>query len=436
MSSYATIRTIKALRTKMARKILWVSPYSLHDTSSGAAIQMRTMLECLSKAGVSVIALGSFVFDNPRGTTFFPKLEEELKGRGTQPIELKDSEYAITYHYTTCANRSMSLFSHDEAWRFYLHFCTLCNSFRPDICMGYGMGTCGIAIQTESKRRGIPFVYPICNGNHSHYDFNECDLLITESMATAMLYAQRDRLNVIPCGIFIRPENFIAQNHEPRFITFVNPDATKGISIVAKLILKTQELGILEQYNLRFLIVESRGSFGESLLRLHSPNNKDEHPFKPEMFTSVDIAQHTNNMKEVYRITKVLLAPSLWHESWGRVATEAVLNGIPCVVSTSGGLAEAMGEGGIVVQAPKECHQDHNRIPTDEEITPWLDALKRAIKEDWSQKCKLAAQRHSLQNSTKRVLEILEPLFARKASHSPHLIRSGNLRMQIDGTFK
>ena len=54
-------------------------------------------------------------------------------------------------------------------------------------------------------------------------------------------------------------------------------------------------------------------------------------------------------MKTVYGRTKILLAPSKWEEAWGRVASEAHCSGIPVVGSRRGGLPEAIGEGGIVL---------------------------------------------------------------------------------------
>ena len=35
-------------------KILWMSPYSLHDTSSGASVDAKQMLESLAKHGYEV----------------------------------------------------------------------------------------------------------------------------------------------------------------------------------------------------------------------------------------------------------------------------------------------------------------------------------------------------------------------------------------------
>lgn len=417
----------------MARKLLWVSPFSLHDTSSGAAVQCKAMLEQLAKKGIKIKVLGSFIFDSSRGTTYFPKLEEELKNRGTQPVVIKDEENGIEYHYTICQSRAMEDFTYAESWGFFQYFSMLCNSFRPDIAMGYGTGTSGIAIHAESKRRGIPFVYPLCNGNHPYYTFEDCDLLITESQATADLYAMRDRINVQASGIFIDKEKFVSKEREAKYVTMVNPCPAKGLSIFAKL----AEIAQKELPDVKFLAVDGRGSFAESISALHLPESEVK-PYAPKKFKNVDIASHTGNMKEIYKLTKVLIAPSLAYESWGRVVSEAVLNGIPAVVSANngGGLQEAMAGMGFAVNVSEECLRDHLRIPTDKEIKEWLDALKKALKKDFSKEFKKAQIALDMETSTQTLLEILEPIFAKKASQNPHIIQNGILRMECDGNFR
>ena len=159
----------------------------------------------------------------------------------------------------------MEQFSYNESWELFQYFSMLCNSFRPDIAMGYGTGTGGVAIHAESKRRGIPFVYPICNANHPYYNFSDCDLLITESQATSNLYAMRDRLNVLPTGIFINKEKFISKERDPKYVTIINPCPAKGVSIFAKL----AEVAQKELPDVQFLAVDGRGSFVESLGALH-----------------------------------------------------------------------------------------------------------------------------------------------------------------------
>ena len=177
-------------------KLLWVSPFNLHDTSSGAAVQARLMLQKLVQRGVSVRVLGSFCFDSMAGAkSHFPKLEEEMK-ESSKKSALNFNQNGIDYTYLPCASINMGEMTHDESWKLFSRFCSMLSTFRPDVCMGYGMGCLGAAIHAECRRRGIPHAYPIFNGNHPYYNFYDSDLLFTDSDANAHLYGMRDRLNL------------------------------------------------------------------------------------------------------------------------------------------------------------------------------------------------------------------------------------------------
>lgn len=64
---------------------------------------------------------------------------------------------------------------------------------------------------------------------------------------------------------------------------------------------------------------------------------------------NVCLEGRTPDMKTIYGRTKILLAPSKWEEAWGRVASEAHCSGIPVIGSRRGGLPEAIGAGGLVL---------------------------------------------------------------------------------------
>lgn len=61
---------------------------------------------------------------------------------------------------------------------------------------------------------------------------------------------------------------------------------------------------------------------------------------------NVEIMENTPDMKEVFSKTKVILMPSEY-ESYGRVAVEAQACGIPCVVTPTKGLQEALGDSAL-----------------------------------------------------------------------------------------
>ena len=79
---------------------------------------------------------------------------------------------------------------------------------------------------------------------------------------------------------------------------------------------------------------------------------------------NVTLENRTSDMKTVYGRTRILLAPSKWEEAWGRVASEAHCSGIPVVGSRRGGLPEAIGAGGVV-------------LDYDAPLADWVAAVRR-----------------------------------------------------------
>jgi glycosyltransferase involved in cell wall biosynthesis len=65
--------------------------------------------------------------------------------------------------------------------------------------------------------------------------------------------------------------------------------------------------------------------------------------------SNVTLSPPQDNMRAVFGKCKILLAPSTYEEAYGRVATEAQISGIPVIASTRGGLPEAVGPGGILL---------------------------------------------------------------------------------------
>jgi glycosyltransferase involved in cell wall biosynthesis len=71
----------------------------------------------------------------------------------------------------------------------------------------------------------------------------------------------------------------------------------------------------------------------------------------------------------------------VWPEPFGRVAAEAMINAIPPVVSDRGSLPHVVGGdfqsggGGRVVSIPDWMTLETKKLPTEQEVAPWYEAV-------------------------------------------------------------
>lgn len=154
-------------------------------------------------------------------------------------------------------------------------------------------------------------------------------------------------------------------------VTYINPHPSKGVDIVLAAARACPDIPFAI-YKSWPLSVEERASLNEKLSGL---SNVKLHP-------------PTRDMKSVYGKARILMAPSKWQEAYGRVASEAQFNGIPVIASNRGGLPEAVGDGGIL-------------LDPDGPIEPWINAVRRLWDDkeyykDLSEKAQAYAQRPAL----------------------------------------
>jgi glycosyltransferase involved in cell wall biosynthesis len=126
-------------------------------------------------------------------------------------------------------------------------------------------------------------------------------------------------------------------------ILFVNPVATKGVHIALAIAARLPHR--------RFVFVRSW------------PN----HPNFPHFavtLPNVELAASALDMRPLYARAKLVLMPSVWEESLGRVVNEAQISGIPAVASDRGGLRENVGRGGVILSLA-------------DPIERWCEAIER-----------------------------------------------------------
>lgn len=147
-----------------------------------------------------------------------------------------------------------------------------------------------------------------------------CQLAIHNSHWVARAFAYKQVPEVIIHPV-VEPDRYRCERGDK--ITFINPTPDKGADTFYAL---SKALPHRE-----FLVVKS--VYGEQI----APPNIDG-----RNFPNVEVMEHTADVREAFRKSKVVLMPSIY-ESYGRVAVESACSGIPAIAHPTEGLLEALG---------------------------------------------------------------------------------------------
>jgi len=139
--------------------------------------------------------------------------------------------------------------------------------------------------------------------------------------------------------------------------------------------------------------------------------------------TGFDLRRHRNiqvspgvpQPMHIYAATRVLMVPSVWEEPSGRVSAEAMLNGVPPIVSDRGGLPEAVGDGGIIEPLPSWLTDKTRIIAGPDHVRGWMDRVLEVMEDDekrraWSARARAAADQYLPENLAPRYVAFFESL--------------------------
>lgn len=414
-------------------KLLWVSPLSVHDTSSASAIQMRNMLLSLKNRNIDIIALSALNFTQDGGTAMFLDLEEKLKGKETF-FNLNDN--GINFVYIRTKSRNLGNMISQEQRNFYGKLCGIINSFKPDLIMGTGTDMLSMVCFDEAKRRNIPTAYVLLDGTPRHFNFPNIDVVLTDSTAVANLYAVQNKINAVVTGSFLPVDGPLTksltnedltkfQNHtkQRKRITMINPALNKGIAIF----LRMAQYATKDLKKYRFTILETEpNQIAQALSQIKDKDTAKE-AFTEEILQNIDILPVPNSLLSIFAETAVLVIPSLSFESSVRYAREAISCGVPILANNLTGIAETMGDAGLLLPPPPYCLQDPRIAPSKADISNYLKSLKLLLSEDYTLKCIKVTQSYDLNIATNRLFTTLKPLLDQRAGNNPQLLRLGSL---------
>jgi glycosyltransferase involved in cell wall biosynthesis len=235
---------------------------------------------------------------------------------------------------------------------------------RPDVAVVQCHNSVPIGKALQAK--GVPIVVYLRNVEFHELagDLRELHsaLYIANSEFTARTYKAKFDIDSTVIPPTINPA-FYSTPTTGEFVTLINPYEEKGFDLAVRIAAACPEIP--------FLFVESWKLDDDHRARI-------EATISP--LQNVKLEGRTSDMKTVYGRTKILLAPSKWEEAWGRVASEAHCSGIPVVGSRRGGLPEAIGSGGVV-------------LDYDAPLADWVAAVRRLWSDEAEYKRLSAAAR-------------------------------------------
>lgn len=311
------------------------------DPTNGAARSMRTIAEFMAAVGHEVRCVATTVtkWDTPNIKPHhgnFRKVNYSLVDvDGTPPHAWrKDPEYENIL----------------DDW-----FDDTLKGWKPDLLLCYGGDPRDVARFNRARRAGVKIVFGLRNfGYVQNSQFlHAMDGIITSSQFLTDYYKRRIGIESTPLPLPIWPEDvMIAEKREPKYFAAINPTREKGSMILATVF---QHLA-LQRRDIPLMLVGDGNTFD---------------------FTGSTLKTWQRNPVDIFAQTKVLLVPSVWEEPAGRVIAEAMLNGIPPIITDRGGMKEVANYGAIVIPLDQAVTVGQ-RTPVSLEVArPWIEAIIR-----------------------------------------------------------
>ena len=393
-------------------KLLFSAANCLLDPSSGAAISVRTLLRLLAAAGVECRSLTGSIYDRPASTSN----TENLRDSGASPTDpgqplnclWRSDDGDVTHLVVPLPRPQRARQSVQDEERMLQHADAVLQDYRPDVLMLYGGGHYERGLVRRARDRGIAIVFYLANPTYQRAEgFADVDQVFTDTAATRDLYRERLGLDAHAIGKFIEKPSLPETTEPARYVTFVNASPEKGVTLFYRI----AELARQVAPQMRFLVVESRATLDAAEKRTG---------MRFSALGNIRRIGLQRDMGAVFAATRVLLMPSLWHESGPRTPVEACSLGIPTVATDRGGLPEVLGEAGILIAPPPPLVANHWLIPPLSAAIPWVEALRQLQDDaDWyAERRQLALDRWLAHDPRERIgdiVRILQQLVAAKS---------------------
>jgi glycosyltransferase involved in cell wall biosynthesis len=378
------------------------------DHTSGAAQSMRILMQWLADAGHDVRVLATARFDarapgdvmqhlvehgisarrRPPSKAFLRSVKRASNlGPGRPTVDFTLNGVAVRMLLTKApVNTPAERF---EAEQFLFLLDEMFGAAPPNMLVTYGAHPVVQEALRRARERGVLTVFTLRNyGYEDRRHYVHVDHVFTTSPYLTDVYRQRIGLRSVGIDSPIEWADVEAPEDLRRFVTFVNPSPSKGSLLFARL---ADMLGSARP-DIPLLVVQSATTAGA----LNAIPGLDFRKYPHIM-----AAPATPRPADFFALTRILLVPSVFAEPFGRVSAEALVNGIPPIVSDRGALPQTVEGAGIVVRLPSWLTPESRELPTEQDARPWFDAV-----------CRLWDDPDAYQEASRRARAVAEARYA------------------------
>jgi glycosyltransferase involved in cell wall biosynthesis len=366
-------------------RFLFVNNHCISDPTAGVTQSLRTIMEWLAAAGHDCHILTTARFES--AVTF--TIEEHLRARG---LDVPSSERTrskraakslrlagrpVLHYDVSDVPVTLLMTRHNderrpdprESKQYLALLDRLFDEFAPThliACNGHPMI---LEAMTRARRRGLATAFAVRGfGYYDRRYFADVDHAFTCSQFLTDHYRARVGLESTPLEPPLDWSTVVAPTESRAFVTFVNPSLHKGLFLFARL---ADMLGA-KRPDIPILVIQS-GRSGGSLNAIPGIDFS--------RYPQIMAAPPVPKPADYFALTRLLVAPSVWEEPFGRVAAEAMVNAIPPLVSDRGSLPDVVGGdfnrggGGRVLPIPIWMSHETKTLPSESEVQPWFDAV-------------------------------------------------------------
>jgi glycosyltransferase involved in cell wall biosynthesis len=385
-------------------RVLLVLPQLPQDPAAGAPRSLTTISELLAASGFSVHALAATASESRnllKPETALRDLGIDFSTERRKRPEYRFQHRGISFRLIDVAELSVTGWQEVFGHAFDTAFDEELRSFAPDVIFTYGGLPGDLRRHERAQKSGAKVVFGLRNefylsntGWQRHID----DFL-TPSRYLSELYRERIGIESTNLPTPIAADEAVGPDHDPIFLTMINPSYEKGVVVFATL---AEELS-KQRPDLPILVVESRGTAG-LLAEVGERGGFDLRRHENIMFSPA-----VPTAKDLYVPTRMLAVPSL-ADAAPRVIPEALLNGIPPLVSDRGGLAEYAGGAGFTFSLPDDVSTATRKPVAPEVVQPWIETIIRLFDDEGAYR----AECEKARNAAKRFSpEVLAPQYAK-----------------------